>query len=216
MNTRFAPLLILAGALVAAAPAAAQDAGSRFPGGPEAAPLEETVPPPVPEPPETEETRETRLDRLYARLKEAPDEKRAAGIARNIQRELMNSGSPTIGLLMTQATAAVEAKDLPVALDLLDAVVRLKPGYAEGWNRRATVYYMLDDYGKSLADLERALALEPRNWEAIGGLASILNALDEKDGARAACAQALEIYPLQPRIRKSCDELESERDGEDI
>lgn len=213
MNTRFATTLILAAALVAAAPAYAQDAGSRFPGGPEAAPLEETAPPAVPE---TEETRETRLDRLYARLKEAPDEKRAAAIARNIQRELMNSGSPTIALLMTQATAAVEAKELPVALDLLDAVVRLKPGYAEGWNRRATVYYMLDDYGKSLADLERALALEPRNWEAIGGLASILNAIDEKEGARAACAQALEIYPLQPRIRKSCDELDSEADGEDI
>ena len=205
-NARSVAPLMLAAALVAAAPARAQDAGSRFPGGPEAAPLE----------PETQETRETRLDRLYARLREAPDEKRAAGIARNIQRELMNSGSPTIALLMTQAAAAVEAKDLPVALDLLDAVVRLKPGYAEGWNRRATVYFMLDDYGKSLADLERALALEPRNWEAIGGLASILSALDEKEGARAACAQALEIYPLQPRIKKSCDELDSEADGEDI
>lgn len=213
MNSPFAPILILAGALLAASPALAQDAGSRFPGGPEPDLLEEAAPPDAPE---TAESRETRLDRLYARLKEAPDEKRASGIARNIQRELMNSGSPTVALLMTQATAAVAAKDLPVALDLLDAVVRLKPGFAEGWNRRATVYFMLDDYGKSLADLERSLALEPRNWEAIGGLASILSALDEKDSARAACRQALEIYPLQPRIRKSCDELDDERDGEDI
>jgi Flp pilus assembly protein TadD len=213
MNTPFATILILAGALVASSPAPAQDAGSRFPGSLEPDVLEEAVAPPAPE---SEETRETRLDRLYARLKEAPDEKRASGIARNIQRELLNSGSPTIALLMTQAAAAVGAKDLPVALDLLDAVVRLKPGYAEGWNRRATVYFMLDDYGKSLADLERALALEPRNWEAIGGLASILSALDEKEGARVACQHALEIYPLQPRIKKACDELEDERDGEDI
>lgn len=213
MNTPFATILLLAGALAVSSPAWAQDSGARFPGGPEAGLQEATA---APLAPEAEESRETRLDRLYARLRQAPDEKRASGIARNIQRELLNSGSPTIGLLMTQAAAAVAAKNLPVALDLLDAVVRLKPGYAEGWNRRATVFYMLDDYGKALADLERSLALEPRNWEAIGGLASILSALDEKDGARAACSQALEIYPLQPRIKKSCDEMEAERDGEDI
>jgi len=215
-------VLILATALALAAPASAQDLGERFPGLlPEAgSPDDIPLPPSLEAEDEAEadiaDTPEARMDRLFGRLREAPTEQRAAAIARTIQREFLDSGSPTIALLMKQAASAVEAKQLPVALDLLDAVVRLKPDYAEGWNRRATVHFMREDFGRSMADLERALAIEPRNWEAIGGLATILNALDQKDEAREACEQALAIYPLQPRIKDACDDLEAERDGEDI
>lgn len=178
--------------------------------------LEQATEPPPEDAPAPDETRQARLDRLFGRLSQTEDPEQAKGIARNIQREFLRSGSPTTDLLMREAAAAIEAEDLAVALDVLDAVTRLQPDYAEGWNRRATVHFMQDNYGRALADIERALALEPRHWGAISGLATILKALEQPEEAAEAYDKALAIYPAQERLRKAREDLESELDGEDI
>lgn len=214
MSTRIPFLLICLGGLVAAAPAVhAQSDADRFPQDEQR--IEQATEAP-PEGEEPAESREARLDRLFARLKAAKTPEQARQISGTIQRELLRSGSPTTDLLMREAAAAIEAKDLPVALDVLDAVTRLSPDYAEGWNRRATVYYMREDYGRSLADLERTLALEPRHWGAINGLATILRSLDETQAAAEAYDRALAIYPLQEQIQKARESLDEDVDGEDI
>lgn len=212
------PILLLAFAASAVAPALAQSDGDRFPQGAER--IEQAAEPPAAQLPADEavpeESREARLDRLFDRLKQAGDSDQAEGIARNIQRELLRSGSPTTDLLMKEASAAIEAKQLAIALDVLDAVTRLSPDYAEGWNRRATVHFMQEDYGRSLADIERALAIEPRHWGAISGLATILKAIEEPEEALQAYDRALLIYPQQKTILKARDKLQSEIGGEDI
>ena len=65
---------------------------------------------------------------------------------------------------MSRVKTAIEAKDTKLAIELLDAVVELKPDYVEAWNRRATLYFVNKDYGKSLADLRQVLAREPRHF----------------------------------------------------
>ncbi|MBJ3777762.1 tetratricopeptide repeat protein [Acuticoccus mangrovi] len=162
------------------------------------------------------ERRKARLDLMFGRLAKATNKRRADRIARHIMRRMTQSGSDTVDLLMVRAAKAMQAKDLPMALDLLDGVVRLQPDYAEGWNRRATVYFLVGDYGRSMADIEQVLKREPRHWGALAGMAMILAALDRKDEAVVVMDHALEIHPHLEKMKEQRDRYAKENGGSDI
>ncbi len=159
---------------------------------------------------------EPSLDSLFADLANAKDDRTAGQIADRIQRRLAASGSDTIDVLMGQAQAAIGAENLPVALDLLDAVTRLQPAFAEGWSRRAAVHYQRDDFGKALADLEHALALEPRDWRTLVGLGVVLRALDREEAALKAYEAAIAVHPRNEEAKKAHDDLAAEGRGVEL
>ena len=134
----------------------------------------------------------------------------ARAAERSISAIWLDSGSPSVDLLMDWAIRAMADKDYPAALDFLDRVVTMKPDYVEGWNKRATVYFLVDDYGKSIADIERVLALEPRHFGALAGLGTILRDLDEEDRALAVYRRLLEIDPHMDDVRTVIDKLTAE------
>lgn len=159
------------------------------------------------------EDEQSRLDKLYADLAQSDDPALAEKAAREIQMSWMDSGSDTVDILMSRAGKAIQSEDQALALDLLDVIVVLRPSYAEGWNRRATVHYMREDFGKSLVDIERTLALEPRHWGALSGLAIIQRRLGFKDDALATFKRALEINPGLENATKAIEDLEKEAEG---
>lgn len=163
-----------------------------------------------------DERRAARLDLMFGRLAKATNKRRADRIARNIMAQLTRSGSPTTDLLMEQAARAIRAQELGKALDFLDGVVRTNPEFAEGWNRRATVHFMRGDYGRSLADIEQVLRLEPRHWGALSGLAIILASLERKQEAIVVMEKALEIHPHLEELEQRRERLRRELDGADI
>jgi Flp pilus assembly protein TadD len=163
-----------------------------------------------------EERRTARLDLMFGRLAKATTKRRADRIARNIMAQLTRSGSPTTDLLMQHAARAIRAKELGMALDFLDGVVRTSPDFAEGWNRRATVHFMRGNYGRSLADIEQVLKLEPRHWGALSGLAIILTSMERKQEALEVMDRVLQIHPYLERMEKRRDRLRRELDGADI
>jgi len=203
-------LLLLTLSAFLAGPALAQDDGSTppaaAPGAGGAAPSEETSP----------ADSKTKLDELFASLAKARSEEEGQSVERQIVRIWLQSGSPTIDLLMRRAIGAMQDKDYPLALDYLDSVTMLKPDYAEGWNKRATVYYLMDDYGQSIADIEHVLALEPRHFGALSGLGHILEDIGEDKRALEVFDRALEIHPNLTEIRKSADKLRKHLGGRDI
>ncbi|QFT30022.1 tetratricopeptide repeat protein [Roseibium porphyridii] len=160
------------------------------------------------------EEEQSRLDELYAELADTEDANAAGRITREIQRIWMDSGSDTVDVLMSRAGKAIQADDHGLALDLLDVVVVLKPSFAEGWNRRATVHYMREDFGKSLVDIERTLALEPRHWGALSGLAIIQRRLGFEDSALETFKRALEVNPGLENATKAVEDLEKDAEGE--
>src|SRR6478736_5091902 len=95
------------------------------------------------------------LDFLFGALKAAPDEASAKHVEARIWAIWMQTPSDTAALLMLRAKAAMEAQKVDVALKLLDAVVKLRPDYVEAWNRRATLYYLKNDYTRSLEDIRQ-------------------------------------------------------------
>ncbi len=156
------------------------------------------------------------LDQLFESLKRDPKHASASATARMIWREWSASGSKSIDLLMSWAAKAMSKEEHSKALDLLDRVVVLAPNYAEGWNRRATLYYAMNDFGNSLSDIESTLALEPRHFGALSGLAVILQRVGNNKAALETWYKVLEIYPANKQAQASVILLEEELTGSQI
>jgi len=199
------------------------------PEGEEVAPQGEALPPGEPNPqseaaPQIKESakpapaldRNAMLAELYLHLAQAPDAEQATPIAETIEGLWLNSGSDTVGLLMGRSSKAINEQHNDLALKLLDAVVELAPDYAEGWNRRAYVYYLQNDFEHAIGDLRRALALEPNHFKALEGLARILRESGQKKSALKAYQQIQRIYPYMPGAKEAVDELSVEVEGQGI
>lgn len=151
---------------------------------------------------------QSQIDQWFDKLASARNERDGQVAAGHIQQIWMKSGSDTVDLLMGWALQAVTDEDLPLALDLLDAVTTLKPDFAEGWNKRATVEYMQDHYDQALSDIARVLAIEPRHFGALSGLGMILRELDQNERALDALKRALALNPYLENVPDLVDELE--------
>ncbi len=161
-------------------------------------------------------TPEARLDELFSELKRERNEKAAERIAARINEEWNRSGSAIIDLMMMWATTAMEGEKFDVALDFLDQVVTISPAYAEGWNRRATVHFMMRNYSKSMSDINRTLTLEPRHFGALSGMAQIMMTTGRKQLALTAWQRVLEIYPMMRSAQNEVATLSEELAGESI
>jgi tetratricopeptide (TPR) repeat protein len=172
--------------------------------------------PPAAATPPVAVTKQARLDQLFADLKRERNEKAAERIAGRIWGEWFQSGSASIDLMMQWSQKAMDDQKFDVALDFLDQVVTLQPAYAEGWNRRATVHYMMKNFGKSMSDIDRTLQLEPRHFGALSGLAQIMAATGHKQSALEAWQKVLAIYPMMRSAQDQVATLSEELAGEGI
>lgn len=164
----------------------------------------------------TEEQRAKVLEALYTRLKAVDDADEAKGVATAIERVWLRSGSDTADLLMTRAVTAMAGEDYKTAESLLDSIVTLEPDWAEGWNKRALVRFHAENVDGAMSDLEHALRIEPRHFVALSGLGAILSKSGLDKRALDAYRRALDLYPLQPDIRKSVEKLQIDVEGRDI
>ncbi len=211
----FLPLAVAVG--LTAPPAGAQPSAPAPDSQPETQPVPEARPDPQPAPrpqsPEDEAVlRRARLDALFARLARI-DNPDWLSVQNEIWAQWSRSGSPAIDLLLMRAESAMEHRRLELALRFLDDLVRLAPDFAEGWNKRATVYFLLEEYGRSVADIERTLALERRHFGALSGLGMILERLGDKKGAMRAYRRGLEVHPNLPGAAGGVERLSPDVDG---
>jgi tetratricopeptide (TPR) repeat protein len=156
------------------------------------------------------------LDTLFAALKIAPDEASAKAIEQRIWATWLVSGSDTCNLLMSRVKAAIDDKDYDIAIRLLSAVIEIKPTYVEAWNRRATVYYLKNDYAHAIADIGAVLAREPRHFGALSGLGLMLQEIGDDKDALEAYRQALAIDPHLEHIPDVVKTLTEKVEGREI
>ena len=160
--------------------------------------------------------KDQRLDALFDKLKAAPSDEEARTTETQIWQIWIENKNPEIERLMRQGMAAMNEDDAEAALDDFDQVVKYDKNFAEGWNKRATVEFIMGNYPASVADIERTLALEPRHFGALSGLGQIYLALDRKEGALKAFRAALAINPRAPGLREKVEELEKDVKGSPI
>jgi tetratricopeptide (TPR) repeat protein len=208
MVNRLGPILPALLTIVMATAASAQQAP--LPPAPEAPADTKLDPPPAAAPPSDRQVAQDLLDRLFGQLHGAKDEASAKVIEDAIWKLWARSGSPTADALIVQAVRAMEAGNRQTALRILDTVIDDQPNFAEAWNKRATLFYMMGDYDRSLADIDHVLELEPRHFGALTGLGTILNDRGKKAEALKAFRRALSIHPFLDGARKALQQIEPE------
>jgi tetratricopeptide (TPR) repeat protein len=173
---------------------------------PAQAPQEVVAPPPAPAPDPTR-TAAARLDALFAELAE-PGREDWERIEGEINQICSRSGSPAMDLLLQRGNEALEAEDYTTALEHFTALTDHAPTFAEGWNARATTFYVMGEYSLSIADVERVLALEPRHFGAIAGLGFIFESMGEPDLALRAMHEVQKLNPNRPNINEAVTRLQ--------
>ena len=158
-------------------------------------------------PPAAADQTNPRLDKLFEQLRSAEDPVYAQLVQGRIWSLWFEHDDPQIQELMDQGRAAMDAQRFDEALELFDEVIERDPNYAEGWNRRATLHYLTGRFEKSLADINKVLALEPRHFGALSGRGLVLTQLDRLHDAIEAFRAALAVNPHMQSARVNIEHL---------
>lgn len=157
---------------------------------------------------------DARLDPLFEKLKAASDAREAQIYENAIWRVWLEPEDGAVNSLMRLGLDAQNRGDMFGAFAIYDAITGLKPDYAEGWNRRATVLFLLDRLEESRKDAEKTLELEPRHFGALSGLGLIAMRQNHPDKALEVLEKALAINPHMANVRGHVEQLRKKaRDG---
>jgi tetratricopeptide (TPR) repeat protein len=148
-----------------------------------------------------------RLDGLFAILKSDGNPQAVQAAEAEIWRIWLESGHEDIDALMRAGIIAMTNLRLDDAIGIFSEITKRAPDFAEGWNKRATAYYLDEDYVASVRDIQRTLALEPRHFGAISGMGLIFLARGDTEGALAAFEAVIAIHPQAPGARERVEEL---------
>ncbi|MFK7751372.1 MAG: hypothetical protein AB8B51_02370 [Sedimentitalea sp.] len=127
---------------------------------------------------------------------------------RQLQALWSKSGSPSLDLLLKRGRDAMEVENTRAAIEHLTALTDHAPDFAEGWHARASAFFNADLFGPAMADLERALSLNPNNYNAIYGLGAILETFGDEKRAYEAYKRASDLHPHHEDISKALVRLE--------
>ncbi len=160
-------------------------------------------------PPLSAETPEAtkQLNDLFAELAQ-PGRQDWEQVENEIGRIWSQSGSPSMDLLLKRGNDAIAAEDYPTAVEHFSALIDHAPDFAEGWNGRATAYYLMGEYALAINDVEHVLVLNPRHFGALSGLAFMLEQMGEPELALKALREVQKINPNRPNINEAVTRLE--------
>ena len=96
---------------------------------------------------------------------------------------------------MEFGTELMQYGDYNYALRVFDNIIVTDPQWSEAWNKRATVYFLMNEFTNSLDDIDKVLSIEPRHFGALSGQARIFIKLQKYEKAIKSIERALEFYP---------------------
>ena len=138
---------------------------------------------------------DTRLDLLFKNLKASVSFQKASSVEIQIWKIWIEHRNPRAQSLMFLGIGAMNNQQFGKALEYFRLLTEIEPDFAEGWNKRATVYYLMGRIKESEEDALRTLKLEPRHFGAHSGLGLIRMALGDWPGAITALEAALRVHP---------------------
>ncbi len=148
------------------------------------------------------------LDTLFAKLHDPASGAQVLSIEPQIWDAWMHGGSDAENEQLAKATQSMNLGAFALAEQQFTAMLAKSPNYAEVWNKRATLYYLMGRMDDSLNDIEKTLDLEPRHFGALSGRGMIYQRLGKNPEALAAFKEALSINPKMPGARLAVQELE--------
>ena len=155
-------------------------------------------------------------DEMFQKLHDAPSESEANDAAQDIWAAWMESGSPTVDMIMERAVDAQTVGEFDTARALYDRAIMIDPDYAEAWSRRASLFLNDENFPEALRDLNEALRLEPRHFGAWAGLGIMMETMGAEKEALAAYRQALDIYPFMTQALQAEKRLAKQAEGQGL
>jgi len=149
-----------------------------------------------------------RLERFFEQLQTSPDPESAHRVEGMIWAVWLSHDDAEIERLMAQGVNAMNRGDYAVAIERFSQIISLDADFAEGWNKRATAYYLQQNLAASMRDIQRTLALEPRHFGALSGLGLIFTASGDLPAAIAAYEDVLRIHPQSVGARTNLEQLQ--------
>jgi len=117
------------------------------------------------------------------------------------------SGDPQIDALFQVGVEQMAHGAAQAAIQTFSTIIQKKPDFAEGWNKRATIYYLVGEYEKSLRDCDEVMKRNPQHWGALAGYGQIYLALDKPELALEYFQRALKVNPNLRRVEAAVAEL---------
>ena len=117
------------------------------------------------------------------------------------------SGDPEIDLLFQLGVEQMGRGDANAAIRTFTTIIQKKPDFAEAWNKRATIYFLVGEYDKSLKDCDEVVKLNPQHWGVLAGYGQIYLALDKPDLALEYFQRALKVNPNLRSVEAAVEEL---------
>ena len=153
---------------------------------------------------------QAQLEELFQQLKTTESRAEVELLQADIWQVWLNTGEPESNRWMAQGLTAMSDQEYDEAIDLFTQIIEAQPRYAEGWNKRATAYYLRGNYKASMDDIERTLALEERHFGALSGLASIYRTIGNDRGALRTLERLADIMPADEAVQQQIQQLRGE------
>ncbi len=151
----------------------------------------------------------TKLNKLFDQLEKVNNPKTAALLEKQIWA-IWHKHPDNLKLTekLRLGTELMQYGSYDYALKVFDNIIKTDPNWSEAWNKRATVFFLMHKYNKSLNDIEKVLKIESRHFGALSGQARIFIKLKEYEKAIISLKKTLKFYPtfksgdLIPEIEK--------------
>ncbi|MCH7815441.1 MAG: tetratricopeptide repeat protein [Proteobacteria bacterium] len=150
---------------------------------------------------------DSRLESLFTLLRNTGD----LGVLRATEAQIwelwLQHPNTDVEQLMQLGTERMNLRRYSESLLIFNRIIENYPDYAEAWNKRATLYYLVGDNDASIADIEKTLALEPRHFGALSGLGLVYIQRNELSKAKQAFENLIEVHPNSPNARQNLRSL---------
>ncbi len=146
------------------------------------------------------------LPALFQQLRD-PDDLVRSLTENSIWQAWSRSGDAKVDALFKVGVAQMNQGQAESALDTFTEIIKRKPEFAEGWNKRATIYFLIGEYDKSLADCDEVIRRNPQHWGALSGYGQIYMQLDRPEQALVYFQRALAVNPNLQNVENMIQQL---------
>ena len=150
------------------------------------------------------------LEELFQQLKSTESRAEIELLQADIWQVWLDTGHPESNQWMAQGLTAMSDQEYDEAIDLFTQIIETQPHYAEGWNKRATAYYLRGNYKASIDDINHTLSLEARHFGALSGLVSIYRTIGDDRGALKTLERLAAIIPADETIQDQIQQVRAE------
>ena len=150
-----------------------------------------------------------RLNNLFKKLNKTENQQEISDIIKDIWDIWYEVDDPKVIEYFEKGIQAMRIRNYPLAVRFFNNLIEEDPNFAEAWNKRATVYFMMGDFDKSMQDIIKTLELEPRHFGALDGMGLIFIHQGQYQQAIDVYDKMLEIFPFSLKTMQKRENIKS-------